>query len=96
MNKSTLAQQLADRLSITQRASIRIIDTFQAVLADELQQEGRIMLQGFGTFYPWVQTERAGRNPRNGTPCTIRKRTSVKFKPGKDLLEVLNPGKSTE
>ena len=38
-----------------------------------------------------VLTKRSGRNPRTGVPCVIEARTSVKFKPGKFLLEALNP-----
>lgn len=90
MNKLALAQKLAGRMSITQRDSICIIDSFKAILTEELQQNGKIILQGFGSFLPWTQTERPGRNPRNGKPCTIRKRVSVKFKPGKFLLKALN------
>lgn len=93
MNKVELAKSLAVKMSTTQCYSIRFLSALQEILADELQQNGTIMLQGFGSFSPWEQTERAGRNPRTGAPCLIRKRTSVKFKPGKDLLELLNTEK---
>lgn len=93
MNKVELAKRLAVKMSTTQCYSIHFLSALQEILADELQQNGTIMLQGFGCFSPWEQTERAGRNPRTGTPCMIRKRTSVKFKPGKDLLELLNTEK---
>ena len=46
--------------------------------------------QGFGTFTLWSQSERPGRNPKTGIPVTIPSRNSVKFKPGKGLLEYLN------
>ena len=49
-----------------------------------------MLLQNFGHFQPWQQKERFGRNPRTGVECPIRKRVSVKFKPGKGLLELLN------
>lgn len=90
MNKTTLAQQVAGKMSVTQRDSLRFINTLQEIVADELQRNGGVMLQGFGSFSPWEQTERTGRNPRTGVTCTIRPRISVKFKPGKDLLKILN------
>lgn len=90
MNKTELAKCLAERMSITQSSSRCFLNALEEVLTGELRQNGSVMLQGFGTFTPWEQTERPGRNPRTGTPCAIRARTSVKFKPGKNLLEVLN------
>lgn len=93
MNKATLVQQVADRMSVTQRDSLRFINTLQEIVASELKENSTIMLQGFGTFSPWEQTERTGRNPRTGIPCTIPSRVSVKFKPGKQLLEALNDTK---
>ena len=46
---------------------------------------------GFGSFTLWKQTARPARNPRENTVCMIAPRNSVKFKPGKFLLEHLNP-----
>ena len=48
------------------------------------------------TFYltkggnPRPQTERLARNPKTGTPVMIPARTTVKFKPGKYLLDAIN------
>ena len=52
------------------------------------------MLLGFGTLSAWEQTERIGRNPKNGVAYMIRARKSVKFKPGKLLLKQLNVSSS--
>lgn len=90
MNKTDLVNVLAEKMSVPQCQSRRFVNAFQEVLAEALKQEV-IMLQGFGTFEPWAQTARPGRNPRTGSPCMINARTSVKFKPGKFLLEILNP-----
>ncbi|WP_102408951.1 HU family DNA-binding protein [Parabacteroides bouchesdurhonensis] len=90
MNKTELTKQVAERLSIPHYEAIRYMNAVQAVLTSELQQKGSIILQGFGTFLPWKQSERLGRNPKTGTPCMIRERVSVKFKPGKYLLDAIN------
>lgn len=92
MNKTDLVNQLADKLNIPQYKSRQFINAFQNVLEETLREEA-IVLQGFGTFEPWKQTARIGRNPRTGTLCEIKPRTSVKFKPGKFLLEALNTQK---
>lgn len=89
MNKSDLVNELAAKLNIPQYQSRHFLDTFQEVLTEMLKRDP-IILQGFGTFEPWEQKERPGRNPRTGLPCVIAPRTSVKFKPGKFLLKALN------
>lgn len=90
MNKAELVNSLAVKLNISQCQSREFVDAFQEVLAETLKRDVPISLQGFGAFEPWAQKERLGRNPRTGVPCRIAPRTSVKFKPGKFLLDTLN------
>ena len=86
MNKADLVNELAEKMQITQCQSRRFLNIFQEVLTEAIKQDTPVMLQGFGTFTPWEQAEREGRNPRTGKSCMIPARTSVKFKPGKFLL----------
>ncbi len=87
MNKTEIVNDLAERLSLKTEcyrfcASLANIDDRAPVQSDSL------ILQGFGTFHPWSQTAaREGRYPRTGETCLIRPRRSVKFKPGKMLLQ---------
>ena len=90
MNKAEFRNKLASRLKLPQYVSNNIIDACLDIISQSLQNGDPIVLQGFGTFSPWLQTERLGRNPRTGKDCMIAPRTSVKFKPGKDLLKKLN------
>ena len=90
MNKADLVNELAEKMKITHCQSRQFLNTFQKVLAEAIKNDIPIMLQGFGTFTPWAQAEREGRNPRTGKNCVIPARTSVKFKPGKFLLKELN------
>lgn len=55
-----------------------------------MSQKEEITLIGFGTLIPRPQTSRLARNPKTGTPVQIPARTTVKFKPGKFLLEAMN------
>ncbi len=93
MNKSDLTREIAEKMSISQKESLRFINIFEDVMASELLRDGSIMLQGFGTFSSWKQAKRLGRNPRTGISVLIKSRTSVKFRPGKDLLRLLNDRK---
>lgn len=92
MNKADLVNELAAKLNIPQYQSRLFLNAFQEVLT-EILKRGPIALQGFGTFEPWNQKERQGRNPRTGVTCMIAPRKSVKFKPGKFLLRDLNSSK---
>lgn len=90
MNKRELIEKLSAHLQIPKNRCEEYLNAHITILGNELENGGEVMLQGFGSFTPWLQTERPGRNPRNGKPCMIHSRTSVKFKPGKMLLEKIN------
>lgn len=90
MNKQEFATSISEKMNIPQSEALRFIRAMQETVSEELGREGTLTLQGFGTFTPWKQAERAGRNPKTGVPCLIPPRVSVKFKPGKLLLDYLN------
>lgn len=90
MNKSQFRAKLAARMSLTQGMANEIIDNCLDIIANTMRDGEPIVFQGFGLLTPWEQAGREGRNPRTGEACPIRPRTSVKFKPGKYLLQRLN------
>lgn len=90
MNKNDLINELAAKLDITRTASKQYLEAFEETLSDALEEGEPVVLQGFGTFSRWQQTGKPGRNPKTGAPCMIVPRNSVKFKPGKYLLEKMN------
>lgn len=90
MNKIELAKEIAGRMSLPVTVSVKFIDTICDILGETIGKNDSVLLQNFGRFQPWQQVERSGRNPRTGVVCPIRKRMSVKFKPGKGLLEKIN------
>lgn len=90
MNKNELAKVIAGRMSTTVTQTLCFIDTMNEVIGESIRREDSVIIQDFGRYAPWQQSERLGRNPRNGVECTIPKRVSVKFKPGKGLIEKIN------
>ena len=90
MNKTELIHKLSGRLNITQNECGHYLNNLLDILGDELESGNGLVLQGFGTFTRWEQTARLGRNPRTGEDVPILPRASVKFKPGKYLLQKLN------
>ncbi len=64
--------------------------TYMEIVTEKMSQNEEIALIGFGTLIPRPQSSRMARNPKTGTPVRIKARTTVKFKPGKFLLEAIN------
>ncbi|WP_293717225.1 HU family DNA-binding protein [uncultured Parabacteroides sp.] len=93
MNKNELAHAIKQVRGCTQCEATELLDMFMEVLTEQLSQGQSINLQGFGVFKPWHQTLRQGRNPWTGESVSIHPRISIKFHPGKLLLEALNKKK---
>ena len=90
MNKIELAKEVASRMSATVTETLSFIDTINEVICESITRDESVLIQNFGHYMPWKQRERMGRNPRTNEACTISERVSVKFKPGKGLLDKLN------
>lgn len=93
MNKTDLIKSMAFRAGCTEVVARQMLKAVLGAMEEGLSNGNDIVLQGFGTFRPWVQSSREGRNPRTGENCLIAPRTSVKFRAGKDLLKVMNEEK---
>ncbi len=93
MNKTDLIKYVAIHTGNTECCCRRMVDAVLDGMAEGLSDGEGITLQGFGSFRPWAQSQRLGRNPRTGENCLITPRMSVRFKAGKDLLKVMNKQK---
>lgn len=90
MNKIELAKEVANRMSVTVTQALCFIDTMNDVICESITHDESVLIQNFGHYMPWKQVERMGRNPKSGRVCVIPERVSVKFKPGKGLIEKVN------
>lgn len=93
MNKTDLIKSMAFRAGCTEVVARQMLKAVLEAMEEGLSNRNNIVLQGFGTFRPWAQSSREGRNPRTGENCLIAPRTSVRFRAGKDLLKVMNEEK---
>jgi len=59
-------------------------------LADNLADNGRIEIRGFGSFSLRYRKPRIGRNPKTGESVELQSRYVAYFKPGKELRERVN------
>lgn len=90
MNKTDLIKSIAGKTGYKEIVCRQMVDAMMEAIGKELDKGEGITLQGFGSFKPWAQGSRIGRNPRTGMSCPIPSRISVKFKVGKELLRRLN------
>ena len=93
MVKSELVKRLADQNPhLYQRDLEKIVNAMVETMVSALARGDRVELRGFGTFSIRSRRAREGRNPRSGTPVTVKKKNFPYFKCGKDMRERLNPG----
>lgn len=90
MNKAELVDALAGKSGLQKQEVKKVLDAYIDIVTDRMTHNEEITLVGFGTLTPRPQTSRLARNPKTGTPVMIQARTTVKFKPGKYLLEAIN------
>lgn len=89
ITKKELAERIADRTG-QKRAAVR--DTLQAILeeiVDELAAGRRIEFRDFGVFEVKVRASRTAQNPRTLERVVVPERRSVRFKPGKNMRDLV-------
>lgn len=90
MNKTELIEALVNKAGVEKQSVKKVIDAYVDVVTQQLSQKDEVAIVGFGTLIPREQDTRLARNPKTGEPVQIPARTTVKFKPGKFLLEAMN------
>jgi len=93
MTKEELVKSVSKRMEISQSQASKGIDAMFAVLKESLGKGDSYRMIGFGTFKVVERSERKGRNPRTGEEITIPAQKTVRFLPGKELKELMNPKK---
>ena len=93
MNKTELAQKLADKADISQKQAGEIVDTIfstkpgEGIIAVELDAGRKVSISGFGTFSTKQRSARKGRNPATGEEIQIPARKYAHFAPAKGLKD---------
>lgn len=90
MNKAQFIEALAGKTKLSKSDAKKALEAYMDIVEECMCKKEEIVLIGFGTLVPWPQNSRLARNPKTGTPVMIQPRTTVKFKPGKYLLEAIN------
>ena len=90
MNKSDLYILLSKEYDFSQTNSIAIVDTFFNSIAKALVVGDRVELRGLCSWQPKAYEGYSGRNPHTGEKIEVPSKWLATFKPGKNLLELLN------
>jgi integration host factor subunit beta len=64
------------------------------IMSDALSAGDRIEIRGFGSFSLHFRPPRQGRNPKTGEAVALSGKYVPHFKPGKDLRERVNDGRT--
>ncbi len=90
MNKTELIAAIAERAEISKKDSEKALKAFIDVVAEQLKNDDKVQLVGFGTFEVSKRAAREGRNPQTGQTMKIDACKAPKFKAGKALKDAIN------
>ena len=90
MNKTELIAAIAEKAEISKKDSEKALKAFVDVVTEQLKNDDKVQLVGFGTFEVSERAAREGRNPQTGKTMKIAACKAPKFKAGKALKDAIN------
>ncbi|MBC2855672.1 MAG: HU family DNA-binding protein [Cetobacterium sp.] len=91
MTKKDFAKVLFEKGVFTSKADAeRKLEVILTSVEEVLQAGEDLNFIGWGKFEVAERAARVGRNPKTGEEITIEAKKTVKFKPGKSLVDKLN------
>lgn len=90
MNKTELITAVAEKAEISKKDSEKALKAFIDVVTEQLKNDEKVQLVGFGTFEVSKRAAREGRNPQTGKTMKIEACKAPKFKAGKALKDAIN------
>jgi DNA-binding protein HU-beta len=90
MNKGDLVAKVAEAANLSKAQSTEAVNATLEAISEALKSGDKATLIGFGTFSVDHRAARTGRNPQTGATIKIAAKNVVKFKPGKELTNMVN------
>ena len=90
MIRSDLANKLAAKMNISKQEADRILLSFIDGIMTNLEKDGRVVIQGFGSFRLREYQARTGKKPVTGEPIQIPARKKPVFHASKELNQLIN------
>ncbi|MGI9461330.1 MAG: HU family DNA-binding protein [Alphaproteobacteria bacterium] len=89
MNKNELIEALAGKMSADKSTAERSLNAVLDSICDCLKRGEEVKLAGFGNFDIKQTKAREGRNPATGASISIPASKKPRFKPSKQLKEMV-------
>jgi len=89
MNKTQLIHSLSEETTFSKKDVTRILEAFARVIERTLKKGEKLQWSGFGTFAISRRPARKGINPATKERIDLPATIVPKFKPGKNLKEVV-------
>ena len=89
MNKAELINAAAEKAGLSKKDTEAAITAAFAVITENLAQDEKIQLVGFGSFEVKSRAERIGRNPKTKEQIKIPASKMPVFKAGKALKDAV-------
>lgn len=89
MTKIELVEQLSEKTGLQKKDAEKVLETLVAVIQDSLKRGEKVNMAGLGTFVVFQKKARMARNPKTGESVQVAAKRAPKFKPGKQLKELL-------
>ena len=90
MNKSELVNAMANETKLSKKDVELVLNSFVNTVSNELANNGKVQLVGFGTFETRKRAARTGLNPQTKEEIKIPACTVPAFKAGKALKDKVN------
>ncbi len=90
MTRSDLTTKLSLRMNVSKKEADKYLTAFLDAIMQNLEKEGRVVVQGFGSFRINEHKARVAKKPITGEPLYLPLRKKPVFHPGKELRELIN------
>ena len=90
MKRVHLVKKLSHIMDVTNKEAELYFDAFLDSIMENLNVDGRVVFNGFGSFKVKEYKARVAKNPITGELMQLPIRRKISFKPGKELRERVN------
>lgn len=90
MNKSELVSAISTKTELSKKSTETTLNAIIEIITEELKNNGKVQLVGFGTFETRKRAERKGINPQTKQEIKIPATNAPVFKAGKALKDIVN------
>ncbi len=89
VTKTDLVEEVSRVVEISRRDGAAVVETVLETVLQAVRNGSRVEIRGFGTFATRQRGGRMARNPRTGERVVVGPKKVPFFKPGKELLKVI-------